>query len=375
MSTDEGSSIADTSDTDGLSATRSQASLDSSIRSFASESENFDQGDFQEEYQVDPEFKKIFDATKDEFKKAKAQSMMIQTKFMGIYKQDFVTSTAADLTQRYHDALLAFEEKMANLERAKASFNSEVQAIQEKTEIADKNRLEKEAEFQKIREAACKDSIKQRTNKPLTAQEINTKETRLVKAERDLEQSRIQYILTKAKHKKTEEELDQQDQLSEGLHLIDFEQLRIENQSLNEKKAEKSQDLEKIKKKIVENAHILTHVKEKLAFVKKQKEGLIETLDEMDREYAEARARLATARIHRDKVRDANSNLKKSSGLIGMNDLLYDFENRSNELELMQDKVTELKQKYNDLINMQHELEAKIAQHPPLDPTLLRMNR
>ena len=175
MSADEGSII--DSDADGsLSATRSQASLDSSIRSFASESENFDQGEFQDEIQVDPEFKKLFDATKEEFKKAKNHSMMLQTKFMGIYKQDFVTSSAADLTQRYHDALTSFEEKTAQLERTKASFSTELQAIQEKTEIADSNRLQKEKEFQNIREAACKEAIKQRTNKPLTAQEINTKD-------------------------------------------------------------------------------------------------------------------------------------------------------------------------------------------------------
>ena len=42
---------------------------------------------------------------------------------------------------------------------------------------------------------------------------------------------------------------------------------------------------------------------------------------------------------------------------------------------MIQKIIKWLKQKYNDLINMQHELEAKIAQHPPLDPTLLRMNR
>ena len=373
MSTDEGSTI--DSDTDGFSRSRSQTSLDSSTRSFQSESENFDQGDFQEEYQVDPEFKKIFDATKEEFKKAKAQSITIQTKFMGIYKQDFVTSTAADLTQRYNNALMAFEEKMAFLEKTRANFNADVLAIQEKTDIADKHRIEKEKEFQEIRATTCKNAVKQRTNKPLTQQEINEKEMKLIKIERELEDWRIQYILTKARYKKIEEELDQQDQLAEGIHLIDYEQLKIENNSLNEKKADKSQELEKFKKKIIENAHILTHVKEKLAFVRKQREALAVTQEEMERGYAEARARLATVRIRRDKVRDANSNLKKSSGLIGMNDLLYDFENRSNELELMQDKVTELKQKYSDLINMQHELEAKIAQHPPLDPTLLRMNR
>jgi len=37
--------------------------------------------------------------------------------------------------------------------------------------------------------------------------------------------------------------------LSEGLHLIDFEQLKIENQSLNEKIEERNEELLKLRKK------------------------------------------------------------------------------------------------------------------------------
>ena len=51
-----------------------------------------------------------------------------------------------------------------------------------------------------------------------------------------------------------------------------------------------------------------------------------------------------------------------------MTDLLYDLENRSNELELMQGRVTELKTRFNDLTAMQH-------WRQPLDPSLAKMNR
>ena len=40
-----------------------------------------------------------------------------------------------------------------------------------------------------------------------------------------------------------------QEELAEGLHLIDFEQLKIENQSLNEKIEERNEDLTKLRKK------------------------------------------------------------------------------------------------------------------------------
>lgn len=375
---DEGSSAG--SDLESMSSTtRSHTSVGSSLRSsIASESDVFDRDDSADDSAVDPELKRRMDEKKAEYLKLKNQSQTIQKKIIDefqLFGKDDGGTTVADLSTRYQEALNTFEAKSSELERKKDEYSQELQAIQRKSTTADEQRLSKEKEFHAIREKACKESIKQRTNKPLTSSEINAKENKLIKAENDLEYNRIQFVLTKNKYKQTEEELEQQDHLSEGLHLIDFEQLKIENQSLNEKKAEKSQDLEKIRKKIVTNAHILTHVKEKLAFVKKHKESLVAKQSDMEQQYAEARAKLATARIHRDKVRDDNSALKKSSGLIGMTDLLYDFENRSNELEMMQDKVTELKTKYNDLVAMQHELEAKIAQRQPLDPTLLRMNR
>ena len=40
-----------------------------------------------------------------------------------------------------------------------------------------------------------------------------------------------------------------QEELAEGLHLIDFEQLKIENQSLNEKIEERNEELAKLRKK------------------------------------------------------------------------------------------------------------------------------
>ena len=80
-----------------------------------------------------------------------------------------------------------------------------------------------------------------------------------------------------------------------------------------EKKAEKNQDLVKIEDKIRVNAHMLTHVKEKLAFVRRQKAARQQEEQDKDDEYAQSRAKLATARIKRDYTRDHNASLKKAS--------------------------------------------------------------
>ncbi len=64
--------------------------------------------------------------------------------------------------------------------------------------------------------------------------------------------------------------LKKKEQLADGLHLIDFEQLKIENQTLNEKIEERNEELHKLRKKITTTVVILSHTREKLQYVQGQ---------------------------------------------------------------------------------------------------------
>lgn len=48
----------------------------------------------------------------------------------------------------------------------------------------------------------------------------------------------------------------QKEELAQGLHLIDFEQLKIENQALTEKIEERSEELLKLRRKITTTAQV-----------------------------------------------------------------------------------------------------------------------
>ena len=76
--------------------------------------------------------------------------------------------------------------------------------------------------------------------------------------------------------------LKKREELAEGLHLIDFEQLKIENQTLNERIQERNQDLHKLKKKTTTMVQILTHTREKLVFVEKMKGDLLVSNQKLD---------------------------------------------------------------------------------------------
>ena len=56
--------------------------------------------------------------------------------------------------------------------------------------------------------------------------------------------------------KKREAQLKQKEELADGLHLIDFEQLKIENQTYNEKIEERNEELLKLRKKITTTVQV-----------------------------------------------------------------------------------------------------------------------
>lgn len=83
-----------------------------------------------------------------------------------------------------------------------------------------------------------------------------------------MQKLRLEILKLKTNLAKQQKKMKDKEELAEGLHLIDFEQLKIENQSLNEKIEDRNEDLHKLKKRNTTTVQILTHTKEKLAHVK-----------------------------------------------------------------------------------------------------------
>lgn len=81
----------------------------------------------------------------------------------------------------------------------------------------------------------------------------------------EVERVRLKNITLRNQMKKLESHLKAKEELAEGLHLIDFEQLKIENQSLNEKIEERNEELLKLRKKTTTTVQV--HDKESCVVV------------------------------------------------------------------------------------------------------------
>ena len=113
---------------------------------------------------------------------------------------------------------------------------------------------------------------------------------------------------------KNQKILKKKEEIAEGLHLIDFEQLKIENQTLNEKIEERNEDLHKLKKKETNTVQVLTHTKEKLEFIIAENAEFIKQGQEKEQELERLRKELNTTKSERDNLRVRNQGLKQQTG-------------------------------------------------------------
>lgn len=98
-----------------------------------------------------------------------------------------------------------------------------------------------------------------------------------------MEEARTKNIFLRNTLKKLEQQVGQKETLADsGLALIDFEQLKIENQTLNEKIEERNDELHKLRKKTTTTVQVLTHIKEKLQAVQQHSASLRATLGQQE---------------------------------------------------------------------------------------------
>lgn len=263
--------------------------------------------------------------------------------------QQSVDKNISDQENRYLKYMANVDELTRQLAQVKEQCNNQQEILKnkkfEKQEFVNK---EWEALLARKREVA-KNAVYGRSGKPLTTKEIDALEEQERKKEQEVCQARLENIRQKHRLKKRELALKQKEELAAGLHLIDFEQLKIENQTYNEKIEERNEDLQKLKRKIESTVQVLTHLKEKLEYITEKNEELESELEQVESWSQTRRDELAKLKHQRDRLRAENIKLQQKMGLLGKTELLCDFERQIDESIQMKDTLEQLKQRHAEL--------------------------
>jgi len=63
---------------------------------------------------------------------------------------------------------------------------------------------------------------------------------------------------------RNQKQIEKMEKLEDGQHMVDFEQMKIENQTLQEKIDDRKDEIEKLNAKILSFVEVMTHLREKL---------------------------------------------------------------------------------------------------------------
>ena len=141
------------------------------------------------------------------------------------------------------------------------------------TNVLNRNLEEKMSAFNDLRRCfinlkneICSKAIFSSNFKKLSPQLISDLEKAEEDANTRLQHARMQVLRLKVDLDRQESEFKKKQKFENGLHLIDFEKLKIENQNLNEKMEGKNEELVKLHKKKANTVQILAHTKKKLEY-------------------------------------------------------------------------------------------------------------
>jgi hypothetical protein len=128
--------------------------------------------------------------------------------------------------------------------------------------------------------------------------------------------------------------------------MIDFEQLKIENQTLSEKIEERNEELSKLKRKKTITVQILTHIREKLRYIENQNIITSQELISIDRDIISTRNNVTVSKHNREIYRENNIELKRQRGFATSDLLIIDYETRKNTIEMLQHSIKELQERH-----------------------------
>lgn len=238
-----------------------------------------------------------------------------------------------------------------------ASFASRLETLNDKVIAEDTRAEELRQEYQQYQRAVCRKAINPRTQKPVPMKWILEREAETDELNKELETHRLKNIhysrqLDKLRGNsgvsapvKKRRKKDSGAEEAETVHFIDFEQLKIENQTLNEKIEDRNEEIIRLKKKINTTVHLLAHFKEKLFFVLEDNSALREECTAVDSRVNAKKEELTALKKKREKIRSKNEKLRQREQFVGNQRLVDDFHRQKSDAKRIKGEIEEIMNK------------------------------
>lgn len=234
------------------------------------------------------------------------------------------------------------------LQQVKAARMSE--ELKNQLEAKRQKAIECRDSFQEFKRQVARHAEYARTGKKIPEKIIQEVEEFELDKDAEVEEVRGSNISLKNRLAKLEQLLRKKDELAENLHVIDFEQLKIENQTLNEKIEERNEELHKLRKKTIVTVQIITHMREKVQFVQQEYLALKSELAQLDLDLAAQRDLVTRTKHERDDVRGEIAKHRQQTGITNSEGLSRDYEARAEHIKELIQEIAQLKNRHKQML-------------------------
>lgn len=262
--------------------------------------------------------------------------------------RDHGQRTEAELMVKYHQTLSDIDQCRVDLATIQSRIDQDTIMLRSNLGKLEENVTEMSTAFQTLRQASF-GNLERAHGVMLTQKDAMELEEKLIEAIKEHDSLRLQAITQKERIAMLTSKFNKRNDFGDKMKRIDFEQLKIENQTLAEKIEERSEELLKLRRRTVSTLQILAHVREKRHFTMTQTQNLKRELLSLDEQLGSLRDRLAQLKSTRTNVRKQADDSRDMTGLSGNPLLLADYNNREREVARLHDEVALLKQRHDDL--------------------------
>ena len=234
---------------------------------------------------------------------------------------------------KYLNTLANVHQVRYNLKETQERYNRMASELQNKLNEKQQKCMEIEQQFKELKKSVAMNAQYSRTGKKLPLKMIKEWEEADEAKDQQVNQYRLQNIALRNQLANKQKVLRKKEQLADGLHLIDYEQLKIENQTLNEKIEERNEELHKLKLKMTHNVNILSHTREKYQSIVSQNQKQEHKLIDLGAKLKDVKSQLSRSKGERDGLDKEVQKLKQKTGIVRKASLKDEFYNRAAELQ------------------------------------------
>ncbi|KAL7061641.1 hypothetical protein AAHC03_01054 [Spirometra sp. Aus1] len=281
-----------------------------------------------------------------------------------------LVDNTVDFNQRYSKYIATLAETRNQFLSMKEVLDTQIAELKETSRVRQNEAATSHEKVVSFVVSHAKKAVSNRTGRPLNIKEYDYFFSLLAKKEKLVTEVRLESIKIQNEVNKVDAIFKSQEDLADGLHLIDFEQLKIENQTYNEKIEERNEEIGKLRRKIANTVQIMTHVKEKLQSCLADNANLTHELSQTDNELNANRDKLTKIKQSRDSLRAVHAKLQRSCGLLGKPELLRNYEACMDAVSAKRERLNELRRETNKYLQRAEKYREKIEsfQHSPRMP-------